>query len=196
MRKVRSLFIALALPILSALVGCNARSKHLGSQPQPSRASALAAATAPLAEGSLRLGTAIEASGENVALEDVAKTPNAFAGKKFTTTGTVTAVCQHMGCWMELKGGSGEAHVKMAGHSFFVPKTASGRKARVLATLVTAAENGACSEAREDTMGVAASAASHPSQDTPKKGCRAEAETQLGRPLAKLELLAEGVELM
>jgi hypothetical protein len=27
-------------------------------------------------------------------------------------------------------------------------------------------------------------------------GCRAEAEQQLGRPLAKLELVAEGVELM
>jgi hypothetical protein len=30
----------------------------------------------------------------------------------------------------------------------------------------------------------------------PKKGCRAEAEAQLGRPLAKLELVAAGVELM
>ena len=29
-----------------------------------------------------------------------------------------------------------------------------------------------------------------------KKGCRAEAEAQLGRPLAKLELVADGVELM
>jgi hypothetical protein len=29
-----------------------------------------------------------------------------------------------------------------------------------------------------------------------RKGCRAEAEAQLGRPLAKLELVAEGVELM
>jgi hypothetical protein len=28
------------------------------------------------------------------------------------------------------------------------------------------------------------------------KGCKAEAEAQLGRPLAKLELVAEGVELM
>ena len=29
-----------------------------------------------------------------------------------------------------------------------------------------------------------------------KKGCREEAEQQLGRPLAKLELVADGVEIL
>ena len=68
----------------------------------------------------------------------------------------------------------------MAGHSFFVPKTASGKKARVLATLVQNENEGACAEGHEGKG----------------KGCKAEAEAQLGRPLAKLELVAQGVEIL
>ncbi|GAH33995.1 unnamed protein product, partial [marine sediment metagenome] len=106
--------------------------------------------------------------------------------------------CQHMGCWMEIKDDSGEAHIKMAGHSFFVPKTASGRKARVLATLVKNDDDGACAEESHDKMAAAGGAANAPATKGAgaKKGCRAEAEAQLGRPLAKLELVADGVELM
>jgi Rieske Fe-S protein len=153
-------------------------------------------AAAPAAEGALRLGAPIEASVVKVALTDVAKNPSAFVGKKFATTGTVSAVCQHMGCWMEIKDESGEAHIKMAGHAFFVPKTASGHKARVLATLVKGADDGACGEGSHDTMAAAGGAAGARAKGGPKKGCRAEAEAQLGRPLAKLELIAEGVELL
>jgi Rieske Fe-S protein len=149
------------------------------------------------AEGVLRVGAPIEASAQKVALSDVAKTPNAYVGKTFATTGTVTAVCQHMGCWMEIKDESSEAHIKMAGHAFLVPKTASGRKARVLAKLVKAEPEGACDG--EGHEGMSASAANEPGAKpgaAKGKGCRAEAEAQLGRPLAKLELVAEGVELM
>jgi hypothetical protein len=110
-----------------------------------------------------------------------------------------------MGCWMEIKDDAGEAHIKMAGHAFFVPKTASGRKARVLATLVKNEEEGACADEGSDKMAAAGGAAvghTAPAKGAAagsagaKKGCRAEAEAQLGRPLAKLELVAEGVELM
>jgi hypothetical protein len=95
-----------------------------------------------------------------------------------------------MGCWMEIKDDAGEAHIKMAGHAFFVPKTASGHKARVLATLVKNDAEGACADEGMAAAGEAAGAKGG------KSGCRAEAEAQLGRPLAKLELVAEGVELM
>jgi hypothetical protein len=96
---------------------------------------------------------------------------------------------------MEIKDDSGEAHIKMAGHAFLVPKTASGRKARVLATLEKNADDGACGEEAEGKMAAAGGAA--PGEKHAKgKGCKAEAEAQLGRPLAKLELIAEGVELM
>ena len=194
--RLGSLVLVALTPL--TLAACNtdsSRSKDV--QPEP-KASATppppASATPP--EGALRLGAPIEASTQKVSLTDVAKNPTAFVGKKFTTTGTVSAVCQHMGCWMEIKDDSGEAHIKMAGHAFFVPKTASGRKAKVLATLVKNEEDGACAEESHGKMAAAGGAAGGAAAAGPKKGCKAEAEAQLGRPLAKLELLAEGVELM
>ena len=179
--------------LLCALSACNTGPKEPEVRPEPKAAPAPAPAPTTTAaptkadEGALRLGTPIEASAEKVALADVAKNPSAFVGKKFATTGTVTAVCQHMGCWMEIKDDAGEAHIKMAGHAFFVPKTASGRKARILATLVKSEEQGACGDEGMHAAGGGGGG---------KKGCRAEAESQLGRPLAKLELVADGVELM
>jgi Domain of unknown function (DUF4920) len=183
-----------AVLLMLALVACDNGSKtsspaaSSGPPATPPPASAPAAA----ADGALRLGAPIEASAQKVALADVAKTPSAYVGKTFATSGTVTAVCQHMGCWMEIKDDASEAHIKMAGHAFFVPKTASGRKARVLAKLVKADDKG--SSCADEPEGMAA--ASTAGAKTEKKGCRAEAEAQLGRPLAKLELVAEGVELM
>jgi hypothetical protein len=156
---------------LFALVACNS-----GPKPEPPPAPV----KAEVKEGTLRLGAAIEAKAPAVALADVAKTPDAYTGKTFTTTGTVTAVCQHMGCWMEIKDDASAAHIKMAGHAFFVPKTAAGHKARVLGRLEKAENAGACEGTGHDK----------------RDGCRDEAEKALGRPLAKLELVADGVELM
>ena len=179
-----AMILALGLSVGACKTGANELQPEPKPAPAPTAAPVPARAPAPAPEGALRLGAPIEASAQKIALSDVAKNPSAFIGKKFATTGTVTSVCQHMGCWMEITDDSGEAHIKMAGHAFFVPKTASGRKARVLATLVKDQAEGACAD-----EGMAAAG------EAPKKGCRAEAEAQLGRPLAKLELLAEGVEL-
>lgn len=192
--------LGLAAVVGLALPACNTGPKEPDVRPDPKTEKTAAPAPAPTpapTEGALRLGSAIESSAQKVALTDVAKNPNAYVGKKFATTGTVTAVCQHMGCWMEIKDDSGEAHIKMAGHAFFVPKTASGRKARVLATLVKGQDDEACGDEGHDKMAAAGGAANAPADaKEAKKGCRAEAEAQLGRPLAKLELVAEGVELM
>jgi hypothetical protein len=190
MPRLACLALALAVAVPLALAGCKTGANELQPEPKPAPSPVAAPAPSPspapaTPEGALRLGAPIEASAQKIALSELAKNPSAFVGKKFATTGTVTSVCQHMGCWMEIKDDSGEAHIKMAGHAFFVPKTASGRKARVLATLVKDEGEGACAD-----EGMAAAG------EAPKKGCRAEAEAQLGRPLAKLELLAEGVELM
>lgn len=168
-------------------LGCNNASKDGAAPPRPKPS---AASAEPVPEGSLRLGAAIEASAPKVPLAEVAKNPAAFAGKKFATSGTVTAVCQHMGCWMEIKDDASEAHIKMSGHSFFVPKTASGRKALVLSTLLKSADSDSCGDDSDGKM-AASGAESHGKG----KGCKAEAEEQLGHPLAKLELVAEGVEL-
>ncbi len=164
-----------------------------GCRDAPVEATAPAPAATPAAApaSALHLGAPIETSAPTVALTDLAKNPGAWAGKSFATEGTVTAVCQHMGCWMELRGDgdapgdSGQAHVKMAGHHFFVPKTAAGHKARVLATL----------EAANPGESSGASCSDEGNGDKPGS-CRAEAEAQLGHPLSKLELVADGVELM
>ena len=64
------------------------------------------------------LGVAIaDGAGQKAALSDVAKAPAGYLDKKLVTEGTITAVCQHKGCWMEIRDASlgGEAHVKMVG---------------------------------------------------------------------------------
>jgi hypothetical protein len=194
------LSLLLICSISVGLAACNTGPKdsEVRAEPKPAPTTAPAPQPAPenapsTPDGALHLGAPIDTSVQKIALADVAKNPSAFVGKKFATTGTVTAVCQHMGCWMEIKDDAGEAHIKMAGHAFFVPKTASGHKARVLATLVKNEGEGACAD---EGMAAAAEGAGPGAGAKGKSGCRAEAEAQLGRPLAKLELVAEGVELM
>ncbi len=69
---------------------------------------------------------------ERVALSDITAAPEQFDGQVVSTEGEITAVCQRMGCWMEMKDGDGPAvRVPMAGHAFFLPKDVSGRRARV-----------------------------------------------------------------
>lgn len=185
-------FSSLALAL--GLVACNTGAPKEAPKPEPAK-SAAAPQEEQKPEGVLRLGEPIEkaSAAQKVSLGDVAKDPSAFVGKSITTTGTVTAVCQHMGCWMEIKDDASQAHIKMAGHAFFVPKTASGRKARVLATVQKVEGDGACAEEAEGKVSASAAGEKH---EKGKSGCRAEAEKALGRPLAKLELVAQGVELL
>ena len=151
----------IAAILLAAVAACTP------SSPAPS-SGAPSPSASPAAPKSV-LGQAIAAGAADVSLASIAKEPKAFVGKTLTTSGTVTAVCQHMGCWMELKDDATQAHVSMAGHGFFVPKNASGRKARVQGTLTSApAEESECNE---------------------------EAAKQMGKPVAKLQLEATGVEL-
>ena len=135
---------------------------------KPAPASQPAAATA--AANNNKVGAPIAADAPVVALADVVKNPAAYKGKSFVTTGTVTAVCQEMGCWMEIKDDTSEAHIKMAGESFSVPKTSAGHKARVLGTLVDVAAGS-------------------------DEECAQEAAKQTGKQVAKLQLEATGVEL-
>jgi hypothetical protein len=177
-----------AFVVLSS-IGCNSAPAGDATTAKPAPPSASASEKAAKAEPrpaevkAERFGAPVDTAATKVALTEVAKEPSAFVGKTFATQGIVTAVCQHRGCWMELKDDAGEAHIKMAGHAFFVPRSAAGKKAVVLATLAAAPEApGACGDA-------------HGGHE-PGKGCKAEAEAQLGRPLAKLELIATGVEIL
>jgi hypothetical protein len=103
---------------------------------QATNGAAATPAPSALPKSTLAIGAPISAP--TVALADIARSPSTYANKTVTTSGRVTAVCQERGCWMEISDASGLAHVRMHGHSFFVPKTASGHLARVQATVLTA----------------------------------------------------------
>ncbi len=65
-------------------------------------------------------------------LDEIAGSPETFAGTTVKTEGEITAVCQRMGCWMEMRAeGTPAVRVPMAGHSFFLPRDVSGRHATV-----------------------------------------------------------------
>ena len=144
------------------------------------------ATPAPVASAAQKFGAPIDTKGAAVTLGEVAAAPEKFKGQTFVAEGTVGSVCQHRGCWMTLKDENGEAFIRMAGHSFLIPKDAAGKRARVMATLDTSAEEA------EPAAGEAAC-----SGGKGHAGCKAEAvEQQGGKPLAKLELQAAGVELL
>ncbi len=104
-----------------------------------------APALAPAPSETQRFGAPI-GKASPVALADVAKSAKSFKGKSIVTTGTVAAVCQERGCWMEIKDEGGDANVRMHGHAFFLPKSASGKKARVEGTVVLMKDGKECDE--------------------------------------------------
>jgi hypothetical protein len=78
-------------------------------------------------------------------LTDLVKEPGKFSDQTVRTEGVVSAVCKSMGCWMEIADTSGQAHIKMAGHSFFVPREANGHRAVVQGKVMpAAADKGTC----------------------------------------------------
>jgi hypothetical protein len=135
---------SIALSCALALVACNQGPTSGAAPPESAPPTPTTPAATASASNAIHLGGPVSAP--EVALADVAKDPSSFTGRAFTTHGTVTAVCQEMGCWMEIKDASNGAHLRMHGHSFFVPKTANGRQARVQATLVPSGAAKACAD--------------------------------------------------
>ncbi len=120
-----------------------------------------------------KFGEAISATA-NTPLNDLVKDPSKFASQTVRTEGKVAAVCQEMGCWMELSDEAGNAHIKMAGHSFFIPKQAHGHRAVVQGKVMNAAPTPAGGEHSD---------------------CAGEAQAATGK-VAKLEIEATGVEFV
>jgi hypothetical protein len=138
-----------SLPIVlfcwvTGLASSGCQSKAPSPAPNPS-----ASATA---SSSLKLGAPIGA-GQRVALSSIAKEGSKYANATVTTEGRVTAVCQAMGCWMELADASSEAHVRMSGHRFFIPKNASGRRAIVQGTVLAKPDEGECEQEAAQATG-------------------------------------------
>jgi uncharacterized protein DUF4920 len=138
-----SAVLAATLFATYALAGC--------AQPAPEATTAPPASTAAPQGGvrqatvsSLRalsqrkFGAAITES-NNTTLSSLVSEPGRYSAKTVRTEGVVSAVCQSMGCWMEIADESGQAHIKMAGHAFFIPKDANGHHAVVQGKLLNAA---------------------------------------------------------
>jgi hypothetical protein len=77
---------------------------------------------------------------EPLALTALIESPAEYDGQIVQTVGTISAVCERMGCWMEMKADEdGPAiRVPMAGHSFFLPRDVSGARATVEGTVEVA----------------------------------------------------------
>lgn len=166
--KLAPSLAALSLVALPFVAGCNADKTSLPSaeaasseapskSPSSTDAVRASAADAPRAATTQdgfaqRTFGAPIGPGDVTTLDAIVAEPAKFAQKTIKTEGTVTAVCQHMGCWMEIGADDKLAHVKMAGHSFFVPKTATGHHAIVEGQLSDAGgSGGACMHEGKDS---------------------------------------------
>jgi hypothetical protein len=123
------------------VAACEAGSPPSGPASEPSAALAPAEgrpdepvdepADGPREGASERFGQPLETERELTALASILGTPERFDGRVVRTEGRVERVCQKMGCWMELACDEGSVRIPMAGHSFFIPKDAAGRRATV-----------------------------------------------------------------
>ncbi|MEP7124033.1 MAG: DUF4920 domain-containing protein [Byssovorax sp.] len=143
MRCSAVLALALALSATYALVGCAqpapeaaAPAPTPSSGPQNGVRQATVTSLNPLPQS--KFGAPITET-NTTALSSLTSEPGKYSSKTVRTEGVVSAVCQSMGCWMEITDDSGQAHIKMAGHSFFIPKNASGHRAVVQGKLLNAA---------------------------------------------------------
>lgn len=165
-------FLSAALLASLALGACaQAPEATQASAPPPAATGGVQRATAnglaPLDKK--KFGAAITET-NTVPLDVLMQDPAKFASKPVRTEGVVFAVCREMGCWMEIKDQAGQAHIKMAGHAFFMPKDASGHRAVIQGRVI-------------------------PPAGGPKDHCTAEAEEQTGA-VAKIQMEATGVEFL
>jgi hypothetical protein len=140
----RSAVISVALFALYALTDCKAAPSAEATAP-PSTTAATppggvkqATVTQVTALAQKKFGASITES-NTTTLASLVSEPGRYSAKTVRTEGTVSAVCQSMGCWMEIADESGQAHIKMAGHAFFIPKNANGHHAVVQGKLLNAA---------------------------------------------------------
>lgn len=139
MKRVRRVGLVLVLALTGA---CGAEPEPTGhlepepaaSAPEPSAVEVTEAAPTAEADDGDEAGTYGAAPDPDMPLTPLASIladPGAFNDQVVRTQGQIAQVCQRMGCWMELRDGDdGPAvRVPMAGHNFFLPRTASGRQA-------------------------------------------------------------------
>lgn len=65
-------------------------------------------------------------------VSDIFANPEKYEGKNILIEGTIVAVCEHQGCWLEIKGEKPEQKIRVKGNEGEVsfPLTAIGSKAK------------------------------------------------------------------
>ena len=121
-------FVVPCVSALALLAGCNDRR---AAAEKPLQAAPAAAAAAPAAAATSteawQAGQAIDGA-EAVALGDIAARAGELGERMVRVEGTVTGVCQHRGCWIELTDGSTKLIAKSIDHSIVFPKDSVGRR--------------------------------------------------------------------
>ncbi len=85
-----------------------------------------------------------EVFGEGVSLEQVVpvaqvlQTPQKFVNQKVRVKGTITACCQHKGCWIALEADGKQLIVRFKDEAFSIPPTSTGRVVDVEGVLLPA----------------------------------------------------------
>ena len=100
-------------------------------------ASAVLAGDAPLT-----VGAGITAR-KSVKIADLSKRPDRYVGQTVRIEGTVKAVCQGRGCWVEVQDAKGASFMaKSLDHSVLLPKDCAGRKIVVQGVVTKQAAEG------------------------------------------------------
>ncbi|NUO47220.1 MAG: DUF4920 domain-containing protein [Polyangiaceae bacterium] len=143
----------LSLGLVAATVVLSACAQDPSAAPEPKATEAAAAQTqAPKTADTAGATASLagKAFGDKITLNDdvelgsIVTDPTKFADQTVRTTGVVQAVCQKAGCWMEIGDAQSRAHIKMGGHAFLVPKSASGHRAVVQGTVKGGAPANEC----------------------------------------------------
>lgn len=110
-------------------------------------------AQAPTPGGTRRFGEPLAATARRITLDEALRTHTQIGTNTIRVEGQIVAVCQHMGCWMEMRDGSTQAHVRMHGHSFFLPRDVNGKRSAMVGTIVAAHAPTECDESARTATG-------------------------------------------
>ncbi|HYQ27878.1 MAG TPA: DUF4920 domain-containing protein [Polyangiaceae bacterium] len=124
--------------LLTAVVGCETRTRDVAPASSSSAALAVPAPGASSASTGKAFGAPIS-PGPEQALTEVLSSPERFRDRVVTVEGHVRAACTRRGCWMELAPGSDPklpgCRVTFKDYGFFVPTDSAGAQAKVQGTL-------------------------------------------------------------
>lgn len=132
---------ALLASFAAALVGCTTEPTGTGeTDPENPRVVEDPNETAAVKEGAAELfGASLTRGTRFVTFDELAASPETFAGVTMQTEGIVRANCQKRGCWMEVRSPSDTASpgitVRFVSYGFFIPLDARGSIVRVEGTI-------------------------------------------------------------